>query len=89
MATKHVFIANAPCTIQTTRGRYRAEAAGDTLLLSEAEADQVRAITFPQRNLLTYLGKDRGVTETKLAAAPVKKAPKIEPSEPLETQDPK
>lgn len=79
---EHLFVVNAPCVIQTIRGRYRSEAAGDILRLSAAEAEQVRAETFPQRNLLTYLGKDQKAGKT-IAAVPVKKkAAKTEEEDP-------
>lgn len=71
---QHLFVANAPGVIQTTRGRYRIEAAGDILKLSEAEAVQVRSATFAERNLLTYLGEEETSQKRPAAkAVPTKK----------------
>lgn len=80
---KHIFVANAPGVIQTTRGRYRLEAAGDILHLTDSEATQVRAATFAQRNLLTYLGvdEDPNAKHAGATAVPVKKKPKAAPVE--------
>jgi len=70
MEEVHIFVANAPCVIQTSYNRYRVETAGQILRLNADEAQQVRSPSFIYRDYLTYLGKDKKV-DTSVQAIPI------------------